>query len=917
MRLTALLPIALVAILLGAFICLYPYTTEADDAIAWPALSTFYSKHFQDAGFHIRCETTAKGTRCLVQWTNPTATKAAPIDVYVIGAEQHLRREEILLRFHEAVTKSAGEDEAARVTAVLDGFFQSGLRRLADRGVRRAAARVESLQFPPFRLTSPRMEAGKEVRDVAGVDAAYSTILTGLPKRPDYRADVFAAAGLQSDTVSTVRIVPSTGDSVTRLIDPTSNVTCDAVYPGASGTNVPCKKLDITVCNPASNAACSRAVLQVHAAGPGLTLIRGGSSTIGRPLSHGALPLTADEIVVARSANARFDPLHVETAAGYRDFRVEVIHGSRTPLSRQRMVNGRWERWYEPAVRPWVEPLVTRWEQLARATPAQVDSKTPVVLSLDLNLQRSLETRLAAWMEAHAEKKVVAHLASHHYTHASRSIEYRSGEVDHRRAVPQAGVTVLDAASGQILAVASYPPSEAYTLRNGEPAVAQGWRERFGGSTAPAWARRQILETLADRITDETNANFATHPIGSTFKPVLLSLMIDTAPPVGGADQLSTLYDLMIAGHPQVPTVKGLDCTTCTDDGVQATAGFPVGPWGAEDGGGRHGNDDWIDRSEFIVSSCNKYAITLGLLSMVRDWTQQGNPAACCWNAARDTFGFATAQNVGGGTSPPPAQTTSSAQLPPFGPWVDSRTVSTNASFPDAPVFRRLRHYYDVSSRSIPNPYDQQPFAPCVMPKIAAAAAPPMGTLARTQLMLTGQPIGPAFTNLFTGSGHNWWTNVKLAEAYARLATNRETPAQFCGGSAAPATADLFKLTSRYEDMMQILSRQKNAIWVRIPTIKTWIAADPTKRGTFSKTGTSLRSAGHASTGIFAIYIGSATTASDPDHHATRGGKGIVVVAHVDDLGTELVGTRRVGASEQVTQLVDSLFDLLQVRLEP
>jgi hypothetical protein len=189
---------------------------------------------------------------------------------------------------------------------------------------------------------------------------------------------------------------------------------------------------------------------------------------------------------------------------------------------------------------------------------------------------------------------------------------------------------------------------------------------------------------------------------------------------------------------------------------------------------------------------------------------------------------------------------------------------------------------------------------------------PAMGTIVRTQLMLTGQPIGPAFTNLFTGAGHNWWSNIKLAEAYARLASNRATVARFCG-SAAP-TSPLFRWQERYQDLMQVMSRQKNAPWVRADQMKTWVAAAP-DRGTFSKTGTSLRNDGHQSTGIFAIYIGQAKTAADG--HALGGGKGLVVVAHIDDVAWHDPGQTAVGGSEAVTLMVDSLFGTLKTRLEP
>ncbi|MEO8380743.1 MAG: hypothetical protein ABI779_13855 [Acidobacteriota bacterium] len=917
MRLAALFPVLFVGLVLAVAVCLYPYMNESDDAIAWPALSSYYNRDFREAGFRIRCETTTR-TQCTVQWTNPIDPKAAAIDAYRIGIEQDVRRDEVLPRFYRQVEAVAGEPEARRVTAVLDAFFQSGLRRLADRGVRRAASRVESFQFPPFRLAASRIIGRREVRDVDGIDASYSTILTGLPKRPAYRADVYASAGTTSDTVSTVRIVPSQGACSTRVLDPASNLICTALHPGAEGAALPCKKIDITVCDPQKDFQCRNPVLQLHALAPGVTMVRGGASPIGRPLVRGALELAADEMVILRQEDGRFEPIHVETNAPYQDFRVELVYGSRAPLSRQRMVNGRWERWYEPTVRPWVEPLVNRWDQLARGDVKTLDAKAPVILALDLNLQRALEDRLAEWMRTNVEKRVVQHLIDFHYNaKGRRDIDLRPGERQHRRAVPQAGVTVLDAETGRILAVASYPPAKAFTTRNGEPAIAPGWRERFGGSAAPDWARRQILEVLTDRISEDTNANFVTHPIGSTFKPILLSLMIDTAPPGGGSDSLASLFDLVVAGHPAAPSPgQPLECPACAAVEHQATAGLPLGPWGSEDGGGTHRGDPWIDRADFIVSSCNKYAITLGVLSML-DWSKQRNDAACCWNATRDRFAFVPSFDVNGPwPAPAPNQIVSSPQaLPPVGPWLDARTVSTNASFPEAPVFRRLRGYYDVSSRSQPNAYDPQPWAPCVMPNAATnTQTPPMGTVVRTQLMLTGQPIGPAFTNLFTGAGHNWWTNVKLAEAYARLASNRAIQARFCGDPAANATK-LFQWDERYQDLAHILSRQKTAPWVRIDKIETWLRGAPDHRGTLSKTGTSLRSAGYQSTGIFAIYIGNATVG--PDGHALGGGKGIVVVAHVDEVAWKDPGKKEVGGSEAVTMLVNSLFRTLSTRLEP
>ena len=900
-----LLPTLLVGTLLCVYVAVEPYGEPARETVPWPALSDFYTNDFTRAGFRATCELTASPT-CQVEWQNPGDPNSAKIPVYQWG-DQARRRNDILVAFHDAARQQVSSAETLRLTSVLDGFLQSGLRRRADRAMRRAQETNEwSFGVPPFELAAKRVNANGEFRDVSGLDPSDSVILTGLPTRPSYRADIFAQGWRGNGTA--VRVTQPGLPPVVRLLRPASTSGCDAISPLSDQAAAPCRSVSIVPC-PAGQD-CDAPILEVHALADHLVLLRAGENATARLVSRQGEPARLGDLFVSVPSDGTApEPYLIEgTHPNTSDFRVELLHGGAVPVSRQRMVNGRWERWYTPAVQPWLENVVGDWQRIADRGAAPLDVKTRVTLSLDVSLQRDLEERLAAWMmtDARAEKAVVQHLelAQHFKDDARRDLNlHGEGRTKHRRPVPHAGITVLDARSGNVLAIASYPPATALVERNGQADFAPGWRERLAGKNAPAWAVRDILEILQDRLQDDVNANFVTHPIGSTFKPILLSLTID------GNDAVSRLFDLMVAGHGVASGSAGRpECGTCTDAHVQATAGLPLGPWGDEDGGG-HSADPWIDRSEFLVASCNKYAITLGVLSLL-DW----NPTAprvhspCCWNGSRDSFGFNGVQSAEGGAPSPAAPITTAQQLPPITRTLtqqQDRSIVTNADFPSAPIFQRLSQKYGVGSREDANPYDPMPWHRCIASTPGAGTDPlPVGSVQRTELRLTNQVIGPAFTNIFTGAGHNWWSNVKLAEAYARLAMNQRIDANLCG---SPTTAALFTETGRHQELLQILSRQRTANWVSIPAIEAWIAEQPQQgRITLSKTGTTLRANGYESTGIFAIYIGRGQTFAGTPPRPTSARDGIVVVAHVDDIG----------GSGIVTELVNAVFPALRPRLD-
>ena len=196
-------------------------------------------------------------------------------------------------------------------------------------------------------------------------------------------------------------------------------------------------------------------------------------------------------------------------------------------------------------------------------------------------------------------------------------------------------------------------------------------------------------------------------------------------------------------------------------------------------------------------------------------------------------------------------------------------------------------------------------------------------------LCLSAQPI-KEFTNFFTGAGTNRWTNLKLAEAYARLATNTQVHSAFCVPSEKmPPPGAMFENAERHAAMIGILSQQHSASWVRPNAIQIgrWVEKAPCRRVVLSKTGTTTRGGAYANTSVFAMFIGA--TAASSNHPAepassqidwtcsqpgsgdlevpTSVGDGLVVVAHIDTGGESLMAVR----------LVDSVFPLLQTFLPP
>jgi hypothetical protein len=232
----------------------------------------------------------------------------------------------------------------------------------------------------------------------------------------------------------------------------------------------------------------------------------------------------------------------------------------------------------------------------------------------------------------------------------------------------------------------------------------------------------------------------------------------------------------------------------------------------------------------------------------------------------------------------------------------DSRVAAT-AQLADTPLFSRLQHYFGVSPRSQAEEFDSDPWRSCGgLDKVRLDRS--VGTVATSQLYFSRMPVSVAFTNVFTGSGQNWWSNVKLAEAYARLATNRPVNARFC--EDPPPSDNLFQDTERHGEIVAILSQQRSVSWVNTPDINRWERLSNGQNTAISKTGTTLRADKNNSTAVFALVAGRVASRRVADGRPASISNGIAIAAHIDDIGM----------STRATQLVNSVFHLLEPRFE-
>src|SRR4029079_19192575 len=137
--------------------------------------------------------------------------------------------------------------------------------------------------------------------------------------------------------------------------------------------------------------------------GPGSAIVMRAGGNAGQLLARTLDPLNVEDYVsLQQSTGGRATTLYVDGVDPLPDLTVEVSHETSPPLSRLRLVNGRWTRWFEPSVEPWLTPRVNRMNRYASPDEARIDPGKTMTLTIDLDLQQKLDGALDEWMRVHA-----------------------------------------------------------------------------------------------------------------------------------------------------------------------------------------------------------------------------------------------------------------------------------------------------------------------------------------------------------------------------------------------------------------------------------------------------------------------------------------------------------------------------------
>jgi cell division protein FtsI/penicillin-binding protein 2 len=313
--------------------------------------------------------------------------------------------------------------------------------------------------------------------------------------------------------------------------------------------------------------------------------------------------------------------------------------------------------------------------------------------------------------------------------------------------LPRVAATVLDADSGRLLALASYPDAGAL--------------KRFGvdeGSTRWALLHR--------------NQNFMMHPVGSATKPFLTAAALATEP------RLASL---------RVP---------CTPDAEPETMlGYDMGRFNLEGDCQGGDGDGTIDLESFLEVSSNRYMLYLGLLAMA-DW-EGGGPESAPGGIElppEERYlisgrSFRTRPYLpmvrydddrpGDGTTPLQEVTRQSRLSNRF-----------EALFDQGAEYRRegtvealdLGLWQPAIRAAFGTPGDE----PAPRTDAAVAFSPVTPEQVNLRLNLAQQLRQDLYTVLL-GNGNNRWSNVQMAEALARLVRGHRVEAQLLERVSVPA----------------------------------------------------------------------------------------------------------------------------------
>jgi cell division protein FtsI/penicillin-binding protein 2 len=295
-----------------------------------------------------------------------------------------------------------------------------------------------------------------------------------------------------------------------------------------------------------------------------------------------------------------------------------------------------------------------------------------------------------------------------------------------------ASICIMNALNGDVLAMPSYPA----------PADIAEMRQRAQNGSLPG-----VTEAKLRRL--GLNQNLTLIPIGSTTKPLLASAIWDTNP------ELSKL----VIDEP--------------DGGRAELLGYKLAaPYGTV--GPRR-----VDANGFLRMSSNDYTLHLGLLMLAKDVKIGANGAPVFPAAKADLSTYFRGDTIPGGLAREDVRA-----FPKLAACYDVGLVQDMAAGPveqwEAGVLAPMLRQIGIDDASLQTPSaDEKSGSPAAVMRELVYNHFSSVLPERANLQLdTVSSVRGKYTSMLLGSGTNYWSNLKLAEAYARLGTGRKVQAR-------------------------------------------------------------------------------------------------------------------------------------------
>lgn len=347
-----------------------------------------------------------------------------------------------------------------------------------------------------------------------------------------------------------------------------------------------------------------------------------------------------------------------------------------------------------------------------------------------------------------------------------------------------AGVTLMDARTGEVLALGTYPRD----------------RTQLGP--------RQAASLQPDPLI-ERNHNFTRMPVGSVAKAPISLAILQANPALAtlriAPAQVRELSTDRKKTKRSFRELLGVDLGMDIEDHVAIAGG--------------------IDFEHYLSQSSNKYAAALMLLGL----GEGGNPVA----------GSSETWELGGRTrtSPPALNALRGAQAGPFG-LIPRLRHDSAASWPrQLPILFGVRAEGDASGDAAA--FDSGIWGRKGLERAErfAAASPEIEDFGLSDI----SEIGPDYIMTILGGSRGRWTTVKMAEVFSRIVTRRPVRSQLVAG-ARPTIAGSPALPIRTEAWIPVMNGLRHVAIDGTGARLGAVAPDPVEEGLevriFAKTGT-------------------------------------------------------------------------------